>query len=1013
MSLRLPAGRCALFMFVALALVATAPVVPQAPDSTDAQPSVESLAPAQQALDLDRLLSDPLVEDARLDDPVWQLDDVEGRSPLLIPIRITPGETPTELNNPAVLLGGARFVGWWVPQPESQESEVRRAGRSARASTANDPARPPRFVAGDSRFARLLGDPDADPTRGALDEPVVEELVIPAVPGPRLARSITIEPDDRLTWELDRSFQGASLNSGNQLYVLKLDPVRLRELRPDPAERLTRKNNETSAEFNLRRREAQQGARAEQQAFRELRASVQDLPDTFAVSLSDLPGRVAWAVFLKQDRRPELAFEGTTDGLPWTVGGEAFSTLRGMAGAGGARGGVGDGSVDPIAALDALASGGHPVSMRAVAVALAGGEGTPFRSMVAGDSIYQLAQKIVLGNEPHAARTVIDALAQVDPPTNTTRRLLDVAAQTDDPLAKLAALRASLRSSADNPDAVVRILQQAVAVLRDPAGPPPQQVLAALAGTEVEGSRRRGGALTNALPALTIGVPFESIPAERWPGAVRWVLEHADDPEGLAAAWLDVQLLGGDNDALIRETLRQLAVAEVVYPEDQTAPVVEDTGSSPTRALREMLFGRSNDGGPEASASPPPSSAPALAIAPLPLTSPDHGLFAALAHEDTGLRGQAWSVLPKFTVAVPRGRAEIGPILDAAVTAAPSPTPSTLLPFLQQALASDRATQAATSALMRLTVAADDNTSAQAVALLLGPDRDPDADSPPRRRGLSQAWQDLEPDARVSFTAAVYRGRLGTDTPVAALAADDRAGPWFVRQLDEGQVPGPGDWLEPLGGESQVIDLAGGEDDALAHGALAALAAAVGADAEAQRAVIERLGAAPRSADELQVAWPGVQRELIVGQLRDAAGDYRLVLIVTEGAPETEAAPGRGRPANRPRPRGGDDDASAEAEPRPIVPTSLVLGVVELTVDDTRVALVGDPVTLDVPETFTALRIADPLQLRNFPTPDLADLPLDQAAAPIDLRGDAEGNWIGRTAFGDAHTLEVRLEPAE
>ncbi|CAN0459616.1 unnamed protein product, partial [Ectocarpus fasciculatus] len=153
----------------------------------------------------------------------------------------------------------------------------------------------------------------------------------------------------------------------------------------------------------------------------------------------------------------------------------------------------------------------------------------------------------------------VDALAAVDPPTDATQQALNVAAQTDDPLAKLAALRASLRSSADNPTAVARILQQTVAILTDPAGPPAQDVLAALAGTNE--TDRRGGAPSAALPALTVGLPFEAIPAERQPDAVRWVIAHAQDLQGLPAAWLDVKLLGGGDDTLLQETLTQLSAA--------------------------------------------------------------------------------------------------------------------------------------------------------------------------------------------------------------------------------------------------------------------------------------------------------------------------------------------------------------------------------------------------------------------------------------------------------------------
>ncbi|MEM7576366.1 MAG: hypothetical protein AAF328_02725 [Planctomycetota bacterium] len=1025
MSLRPPAGPCVFAFVAALLLPLYDPcdaqaqaqtLAPEPKSNAEAEPA--AVPPATQTLDLTRLLTDRLVEDANLGDAVWQLDEVEGRSPMLIPIRLTPGQIATEFDDPAVSLDGARFVGWWVPEP-TNDPNANPGSRSTRvrAATPRNPdnfAQQPRFVAGDSRFARLLGDPNTDPTRGALNEPTLEPLPKPAAPGPRLARSITVQPDGRVTWELDRTFQGASLNTGDNLYILKLDPLRLREKQPEPAARPSRNNGETTAAYNLRRREAQNAFRAEQQTFRDLRASVQNLPETFDVSLDQLPGQVAWAVYLKQDRRPTLTFDGdeTQTELPWSVELETFAALRGNSGSRGA----GTADVDPLTAMTALASEDNALSMRAAAIALTAGTSNGFREMTIGDPTAALAQKLVLSTDALAARTVIEALADVDPPTDATRRLLDIAARTDDPLAKLAALRASLRSSADNPAAVARILQQAVAVLTDPAGPPPEEVLAALAGTNA--TNQRGGAPESAVPALTLGVPFESISDAQRAGAVRWVLQHADDPQSLPAAWLDVRLLGGDHEPLLRETLDQLTAAEVLYPQDAVAPVIETPTASPTRAFREFVFGANNDT-PTESAETATPAAPPLQIAPLPLTSPQHGLIAALAHPDAALQAQAWRVLPKFTINAPNARTDAGPILNAIVAAAPTPTPGSLVPFLQNALRDSATSPPATASLMQLAATGDPSASSQAIDALLTPTVD--ARGQTRRLSLNQAWQNLESDTRVAFTAAFYLTQLGSDTPVAALAAHDRAGSWFIRQFDQGEVPAPGDWLEPLGGETQAIDVAASPDDALAHGALAALAAAVGADADAQRDVIERLGTAPRVADELQVAWPGMQRELIVGQLQDAAGEYRLTLLVTEATPDgqpTDPAMAAGRDtdadplsqANNPDVESSND---ADDTPADIVPITLVLGLVELTVNDTRVALVGDPVTLDVPETFAALRITDPMQLRNFPTPGLADLPLQQAAAPIDLRRDADGTrvWSGQTAFGDAHTLEVRLEP--
>ncbi len=376
-------------------------------------------------------------------------------------------------------------------------------------------------------------------------------------------------------------------------------------------------------------------------------------------------------------------------------------------------------------------------------------------------------------------------------------------------------------------------------------------------------------------------------------------------------------------------------------------------------------------------------------------------------------------MLTKFTPAPNTGNAtdaaSLMTRLADAGTAAPQ-TPATLVPFLAAALRDHSASAPAAEALMRVTLSPDHAAAEQAVAALLSPRQD--ATGQPQPRSLSQAWTTLTPDARVAFTAAAYRQQTGQDTPVAALAADDRASAWFIRELDAGHLPQPGDWLEPLGGESQALDLAGSDDDALAHAALAALAAAVGAGPTDQQRVIDRLGPTPRSADDLQVRWPPMQRELIVAQLQDAAGDHRLVLVITEnthltnqGNASQDDRAAFEQAALTTNPQDPTADATTDTPIVPITPANITLGIVEITIDDTHLAMTGDPITLDVPNNFAALRIADPIQLRNFPTPDVADLPLEQVPGPLDLRKNPAGVWTATAPFGPAHTLEVRLEP--
>ncbi len=71
---------------------------------------------------------------------------------------------------------------------------------------------------------------------------------------PRLTRAVTVLPEGRIRWELDRSINGATVKAGDSLFSLYLDPQRLRELEPSQPERLTRTADESSRDFTFRER---------------------------------------------------------------------------------------------------------------------------------------------------------------------------------------------------------------------------------------------------------------------------------------------------------------------------------------------------------------------------------------------------------------------------------------------------------------------------------------------------------------------------------------------------------------------------------------------------------------------------------------------------------------------------------------------------------------------------------------------------------------------------------------
>ncbi len=946
----------------------------QATQHTTTSTTEAATQPARAALDLPRLLTDGVVTGQNLDTPLWTLEPQTGRSSLLVPLTLEAGDQPTRWTDPPIDLAGARFVAWYVPTDEANADNFNRPGGGFAG-------RPGGLGGGLERDAGFPGNPG----RGNAPNAYAPDQL-----GPRLTRAITVHPVGKVTWELDRNIAGATLSTGDNPYALKLSPARLRELAPEREDRLTRNSNESSREFAERQRAARLEQREAQEAYRQVRDQVSSLPEAFSAEPS-----VVWAVFEMPDNRREVTLEGP-DPLPWSLPVGAFEALRGLAGGGGGVRGGGAGSFDAaLPDLQAALATEHPLSRRAVAIALSASGA--LNGEQAGNAAVELAEAVLNSGDGPAVRTVVNALAAVDRPTPTTNRLLDVASRTDDPIAKLVALQATLRGQVDNPATVARVVQQADAVLSDPNGPPPAQVLAGLASTTNLSDVAR--------QALQAGVRFENLPTARRAEAIDYICLNAQDPEGLPAAWLDQRLLGSSDPAVVRATLDRLTAGST--GPSRATPFV--------RGLRRAVFGgngqtQDNATNTDASSNEDDDRAPVRGVA---LTSADHGLFNALRSGDPEIQALAWDALAAFTVETPRGRRGNGEqgdplamIIDAA-TSQPS-VPTSLVTFLE------RQPQGAqtTAALMQLAGGGDGRLAGRAVRVLLRPAVDERGRA--ARRGFDQALRELTLEQRVGFAQAIYTHAGGGATPVANLAADDRAASWFARQLDAGVVPAHADWLESIGGETRALDMAGGEDDTTAHGALAALAAAAGADAAGQLELIDRIGQPPRSPDAMQTGWADAKRSIQTARLRDAAGDHRLTLEILEGAPSAE-------PTGYPRELGFDDPAAPAppvaannpADSESMRPRKIVLGVVELVVDNDTVRLVGDPVSLTVPEDKLALRIEEPQQLANFPSDDIAEVPLANVTPPIDLTRTEAGAWQGDAAFGETHTLRVTMEPVE
>ena len=417
----------------------------------------------------------------------------------------------------------------------------------------------------------------------------------------------------------------------------------------------------------------------------------------------------------------------------------------------------------------------------------------------------------VLGSADVLARNrLVYALTRVDPMTPGAAALLDVAAKKQGGTAlQLAALRADLRlamaggaSGAGGGD-VNRAVQMANASLQRPDGPDPALVLKELLLATAEDEANH--------PALIGQVRFERLPEARLDRAIEGALRAAEISPAVAAGWVDVQLLGSNDPAVTDRTLRALAGAE--SPSVAIKPL--------TRGLTRLMFGGAPAAGVSTEAAPAPRRDGLVLYAGIPLDRANHALFRVLNSGDPVRRELAWRVLRHFELTepgtVPTPAAEEGSqgepdplelVLNAGLNQ--TPTPPSLVPFLER----QPREEAATDGLVRVVLRGDASASRRAARVLRGSGRE-----------LATPLAELESDERAAFVGKVYDVLGDGPEPVTGLIRAGQAGvgvdpivTWFAGELASGTLPGAAAWAEQYPGEETLIDLALSDDEVLGQG---------------------------------------------------------------------------------------------------------------------------------------------------------------------------------------------------
>jgi len=666
---------------------------------------------------------------------------------------------------------------------------------------------------------------------------------------------------------------------------------------------------------------------------------------------ADLPGTL-WAIYELPDFRDTLRFTGP-EPLPWEITLSGLQTVRRLVGSARQRnddqGALQEARI--AAELNEIVSDDHPYSHRVVAQVLSRRGMIP--RIQPGSQAYQLALSILNGPDDTASNIVLKETVTTIPPTAATRALLSQVTRKLDPQTKLLSLKGALAPLQDGQVNVASVVGSVNAALQDVKGAPADMVLAEV----LEAARTR----TDMIASLAGRIRFDALPEGRQRQAIAEVVSRAHD-NTLAQLWLDRQLLSSADPAVVSQTLETIIDAQA--GNSVVKPVVGK--------MLGLMFGKPK----QETASAEPTAA---LKGPIPIASTNHGLFRVLRSGDPQTRTLAWRALPAFVLtseaASPNGTDAYDVLVRSALEL--RVTPISVVPFLLN----QRDPMRVTRELVRLVNDAEYNASKAASAALMGRDA----------RVLGSVLRNLSVGERHGFAARMYRNAFGVEPTVTGLlrqrADNDRAVMWFAQQISDDVLPPPRAWAEIYDkDDTALLGMVASQDDELAKAAVAALVAMAGGRQADIQPTLEALRAIPdASLEALSKQWATIRQGIYAERLTKAQGSYRLVLDIQPG-----------------------DDRSSMAQPQRIV-----VAIVEFESVGKRIGFANSTVELAIPDSFLAIRVKDPAQLKSFPNEALLDLPLEDATQNVDLLPQAGGVWSGQFRLPGGRTATLGLVPED
>ncbi|MEM6257542.1 MAG: hypothetical protein AAGI37_04440 [Planctomycetota bacterium] len=916
----------------------------------------EDLGPLEIEIDLARLLFE--ASRASSQDPVWRFSPNSGKEILLIPFTVDNIHRTNSLSRFPYSVRAARFIGFVIPKPGQADRSAVDLNQVVRATP--DVLQAMLFEQDDDAEASDR-DPGADT---ALDKPVPDSA-------PRLARDILLHPDGTVQWAMARSFQAAELQRASEQnpYAYKIDPQQLRDAQPERAERLTRNQDEGTREFALRKREQQQAEREKQNAYRELRNGLRELPETFREAR---PG-VLYAA-MEVNRGESLSLEGPAP-MPWSVDSDKRELLNSLS-----RGRnlfQEEGGEDLAGRLITMIEG-HPLDARSIAIA------TQRSNLAASVEVdgpgYKVLSRLLRSKDVATRRIALYGVATVSTPTLASAKLLGVAGEAvlgeESKMLSFASLGTLFSMQTDDPDQAQALIGRVNETIADPEGPAAprvvEKVLAAL-----EPNRDRGGLQLDQsmVDVMVKSVDLSGVKSDEVAGVVNAIVRAAPT-NAVAAGWLDHKLLGSTDRGVVNQTL------SVLY-ESQLKPM------DPSE--------RQNQGIDDATPAPEPGTL--VLPGTIPIRRPDHALLALFESSDDVQSAAAWAVLGKFHVALP----EPGSGQPAAEGGELPADPARSLFDSVLAMAGEREEMPA-SVVAFITNQQDPALAKHAndrlVALLTDPGLVPKTAlaavdaytaSPGRYRESVTGLQVLD---QLEMLAVMYKTTEQEPPLMSGLIADGGSTlGWFNTFVaEQGGLPKDEDWAERARsmGEGTLLQAAGSSEPGLAAAAAAALVTVAGGDVQQQQAFAQTVAfMEARTRQQVQKAWEEQRGQIFAAAFERARGTYMLVATLS---PFQEAGP---------------DAASDE----PAAGTRVELGLVEFQAEGLELSLSVESVALSPTPGELGIRINRGSALRSFDKPELAGIPPEHLAQPIDLAPEADGVWSGQARLPDGRTVTVTLEP--